>query len=79
MADPLPKTIEAKTSEITSVEIDCEDLCPRYIARVIRGVKIGPSPDWLIKRLETLGIAAINNLVDITNRDAPDEGGVSTR
>ncbi|MCH7990510.1 MAG: phenylalanine--tRNA ligase subunit beta, partial [Planctomycetes bacterium] len=64
---PQPKTDTKKTSEITSVEIDCEELCPRYIARVIRGVKIGPSPDWLIKRLETLGIAAINNLVDITN------------
>jgi phenylalanyl-tRNA synthetase beta chain len=67
VANPQPKNIKDKTSEITSVEIDCEDLCPRYIARVIRGVKIGPSPDWLEKRLETLGIAAINNVVDITN------------
>jgi phenylalanyl-tRNA synthetase beta chain len=67
VADPQPKTIKEKTSQITSVEIDCEDFCPRYTARVIQGVTIGPSPDWLKKRLETLGIAAINNVVDITN------------
>lgn len=53
--------------EATSVEIECEDVCPRYIARVIRGVKVGPSPDWMQKRLETIGIAPINNIVDITN------------
>ena len=40
---------------------------PRYTARVIRGVKVGPSPAWLVNRLATLGIAAINNVVDITN------------
>lgn len=54
-------------TEVTSVEIECEDVCPRYIARVIRGVKVGPSPDWMQKRLETIGIAPINNIVDITN------------
>ena len=42
-------------------------LCPRYIARVVRGVRVGPSPDWLVRRLRTLGINAINNVVDITN------------
>lgn len=67
VSDPKPKTIKDKTSDVTSVEIQCDDLCPRYIARVIRGVKIGPSPDWLKQRLETLGIASINNVVDITN------------
>ena len=56
-----------KASEATSVSIECDDLCPRYIARVIRGVKVGPSPVWLQNRLATLGIAAINNIVDITN------------
>lgn len=55
------------TASATSVTIECEDLCPRYVARVIRGVKVGPSPDWLRKRLETVGIASINNIVDITN------------
>lgn len=54
-------------TDATSVEIECEDVCPRYIARVIRGVKVGPSPDWMQKRLETIGIAPINNIVDITN------------
>ena len=39
----------------------------RYTARVIRNVKIGPSPDWLAERLTTLGIAVINNVVDVTN------------
>jgi phenylalanyl-tRNA synthetase beta chain len=63
----LPRTIPEKTASVTSVAIECEDLCPHYIARMIRGVKIGPSPDWLRRRLETLGIAAINNVVDVTN------------
>jgi len=54
-------------SGVTSVAIECDDLCPRYIARVIRGAKVGPSPDWLKNRLETLGIASINNVVDVTN------------
>ena len=49
------------------VRIDCPDLCPRYTARVIRGVRVGPSPDWLAKRLATIGIAAINNVVDVSN------------
>jgi phenylalanyl-tRNA synthetase beta chain len=41
--------------------------CPRYTARVIRGVRVGPSPAWLVARLATVGIAAINNVVDVTN------------
>ncbi|MBM83715.1 MAG: phenylalanine--tRNA ligase subunit beta [Planctomycetaceae bacterium] len=59
--------ISEKTSAATSVEIECEDLCPRYYARVIRGIKVGPSPDWMQARLKSLGIACINNIVDITN------------
>lgn len=51
----------------TSVTIDCLDLCPRYVARLIRGVKIGPSPKWLSDRLEAIGITPINNVVDVTN------------
>ncbi|MHB8753960.1 MAG: phenylalanine--tRNA ligase subunit beta [Candidatus Acidiferrales bacterium] len=49
------------------VEIECPDLCARYTARIIRGVKIQPSPDWLRQRLEALGQSSINNVVDITN------------
>lgn len=53
--------------EVTSVTIDAPDLCPRYAARVIRGVKIGDSPTWLKQRLESVGIGVINNIVDVTN------------
>jgi phenylalanyl-tRNA synthetase beta chain len=56
-----------KTSESASVEILDPDLCSRYAARVVRGVKIAPSPDWLVKRLEVLGQRPINNVADITN------------
>jgi phenylalanyl-tRNA synthetase beta chain len=61
-----PKT-EGCSAEFTSVEIKDPDLCPRYAARLVRGVKIGPSPDWLVKRLETIGQRPINNVADITN------------
>jgi phenylalanyl-tRNA synthetase beta chain len=54
-------------AELTSVAVENPDLCPRYTARVIRGVKIKPSPAWLVERLRTIGIASINNVVDITN------------
>jgi phenylalanyl-tRNA synthetase beta chain len=53
--------------KLTSVDLQAPQLCPRYTARVIRGVKIGPSPAWLAERLCTLGIAVINNVVDVTN------------
>ena len=52
---------------LTSVTIKDSDLCPRYAARVIRGIKIAPSPAWLQRRLETIGVGTINNIVDITN------------
>jgi phenylalanyl-tRNA synthetase beta chain len=51
----------------TSVQVDAPDLCPRYVARVIRGVKIAPSPDWLKTKLERVGLRPINNVVDVTN------------
>lgn len=52
---------------LVEVTIEDFDLCPRYTARVIRGVKIGPSPAWLADRLEAIGLRPINNVVDITN------------
>ena len=58
---------ETDAREATSVTIEAPDLCPRYAARVIRGVKIGQSPLWLQQRLESVGIGVINNIVDITN------------
>lgn len=56
-----------KTSEFTSVEIRDPDLCPRYAARIVRGVKIAPSPEWLVQKLEAIGQRPINNVADITN------------
>lgn len=58
---------KGKTEDFASVEIRDPDLCPRYAARVIRNVKIGPSPDWLVKKLEAIGQRPINNVADITN------------
>jgi phenylalanyl-tRNA synthetase beta chain len=52
---------------LTSIALLRPDLCPRYSARLIRGVKIAPSPDWMRWRLEAAGLRAINNVVDVTN------------
>src|ERR1051325_5636165 len=62
-----PIKTEGRSADFTSVEIKDPDLCPRYAARLVRGVKIGPSPDWLAERLETIGQRPINNVADITN------------
>ena len=61
------KTNGQPVAKVASVTIECPDLCPRYVARIIRGVKIGSSPAWLKDRLEAIGIASINNVVDVTN------------
>ena len=62
-----PRTVSTKTASVTSVSIESPDLCSQYHARVIRGVKVGPSPTWMVERLKTIGISSINNIVDITN------------
>ena len=65
-----PLTLSGEGKEIhqkTSVTVMDPDLCPRYVARVIEGVKIGPSPLWLSSRLEKIGIRSISNVVDVTN------------
>jgi phenylalanyl-tRNA synthetase beta chain len=49
------------------VEIEIPELCPRYTARIIKGVKSGPSPEWLSKKLESCGIRPTSNIVDVTN------------
>jgi phenylalanyl-tRNA synthetase beta chain len=54
-------------AHLVRVQLDAPDLCPRYTARVIRGVKIGPSPAWLRALLEKVGLRPINNVVDATN------------
>ena len=66
---PEIKLEEARVSveDQASVDILAPDHCPRYVARVINGITIGPSPFWLVDRLAGVGIRAINNIVDITN------------
>jgi len=56
-----------KTTDFAAVEIRDPDLCPRYAARIVRGVKIAPSPEWLVKKLEAIGQRPINNVADMTN------------
>lgn len=55
------------TADLVSVDIVDSSRCRRYTARVIRGVKVGPSPDWLAERVTALGARSINNIVDVTN------------
>jgi len=54
-------------SSLLTIENHFQEGCPRYIGRIIRGVKIGPSPDWLQTRLNAIGIPSVNNVVDVTN------------
>jgi len=65
--DPKLKESGEKVAETTSVAIESPELCGRYTARVLRGVKVQPSPQWLRERLEALGEKSINNVVDVTN------------
>jgi len=58
---------ELKFEDVSSVRVRCKDLCPHYTARVITGVKIAPSPDWMQQRLITCGLRPVNNVVDVTN------------
>ncbi len=59
--------VSDKTESVTSVENRLSDHCPQYMARIIRGIKVGPSPDWLVARLEAVGLRSVNNVVDVTN------------
>ena len=63
----LPAEADTPAAELTAVRLDDPARCPAYSARVIRGVRVGPSPDWLARRLETLGLRPVNNVVDVTN------------
>lgn len=58
---------EEDVNDYIKVTVKDEDLCPRYCARVVKNIKIGPSPKWMQRRLASVGIRPINNLVDITN------------
>jgi phenylalanyl-tRNA synthetase beta chain len=67
----LPGTAPPETGDAVSglarVVVTEAKLCPRYSARVLEGVRLGPSPDWLRRRLEAIGVRSINNVVDVTN------------
>ena len=68
----VPPVVDVKGSggnvnDYITVEVEDKDLCPRYTARVVTDLKIGPSPKWMRERLAASGIRSINNLVDITN------------
>ena len=58
---------EGNLVELLDVETPADDLCPRYTARMVRNVKIAPSPKWMRERLRAMGVRPINNIVDITN------------
>ena len=56
-----------KTSDYISVDVQATDLCTRYVAKVVKNIKLAPSPEWMQRRLAAIGIRPINNIVDITN------------
>ncbi len=65
--EPLPQSKSDSIEKYCSVEITSPETCGRYVARLIKGVKIAPSPVWMQQRLQTLGIGIVNNVVDATN------------
>jgi phenylalanyl-tRNA synthetase beta chain len=65
--DAKPRAAGEDAAKLTSVALEAPPLCPRYTARLIRGLKIGPSPEWMARRLRSVGVAVINNVVDATN------------
>ena len=64
---PKLKTIKPKPKTKPYIEIKDKKLCSRYTGRIIRNIKVGPSPQWLVKKLQTLDLRPVNNVVDITN------------
>ena len=61
------KESDESVDSLLSVDNQFLDACPRYTARVMKGVKVGPSPDWMVEALNAVGIASVNNVVDATN------------
>ena len=66
-AKPAVRGVSENIAEHLKVSVDDETLCPRYTARMVKNIKIGPSPKWMRERLRASGIRPINNIVDITN------------
>jgi phenylalanyl-tRNA synthetase beta chain len=67
LPEPKVSANEENATDYAKVTVEAPDLCSRYSARIVKNVKIGPSPAWLVKRLNALGVRSINNIVDITN------------
>ncbi len=67
LSEPGPGDVGPAIEKGLDLDIVAEELCPLYTARIIRGVKVGPSPAWLVERLESIGLRSVNNIVDITN------------
>ena len=65
---------ENPTSNEIKIDIADKDACPRYAARVVKGVKVGPSPGWLVDRMASIGQSSINNIVDAANYVLMDSG-----
>ncbi|HEX8844574.1 MAG TPA: phenylalanine--tRNA ligase subunit beta [Pyrinomonadaceae bacterium] len=74
LPEDVSSKVEGRAADYTAVGILDPDLCPRYAGRVVRGVTIKPSPDWLVKRLEAIGQRPINNVADITNYVLHEQG-----
>lgn len=66
LASPVRHEHEASSGGVT-IRLDDADGCPHYMGVVIRGIRVGPSPDWLVRRLEAIGLRSISNVVDATN------------
>ncbi len=62
-----PDEAAQRVEDAAAVDVEDWEGCPRFVARVVKGVRIGPSPDWLRVRLEAIGLRPINNVVDVTN------------
>lgn len=65
--NPQPPTAGEPVDRKTAVTVEAPELCPRFTARVVTGAKVGESPWWLRRRLETIGVRPVSNIVDITN------------
>ncbi|MBE6906575.1 MAG: phenylalanine--tRNA ligase subunit beta [Ruminococcaceae bacterium] len=64
---PVIRKTEGDIHSLLGVDVTAPDLCPRYVARMVKNIKIGPSPRWMRERLRASGVRPINNIVDITN------------
>lgn len=65
--DPQPSVGSDFINDLCQIKIECPESCYRYTVRLIKGIKIGPSPQWMQDRLQALGIGIVNNVVDVTN------------